>query len=128
MDRLGALCRKRMGKTFRKRLGMFNYKVKEYGVKKIKSPGVIPLDVKLKYLRQGDHHSLMKIHDMERNSYYPYGKFSKNGTFQFDPTKTILFDVPDLTGFEVDFFYSEASALCFFQNSQGPKKCAQSDQ
>lgn len=40
-----------MGKTFRKTLGMFNYKVKEYGIKPIRNPGAIPLDIKLKYLR-----------------------------------------------------------------------------
>ena len=51
MDRLAAQCRKRMGKKFRKSLGMFNYKVKEYGIKKIRQPGAVPLDLKVKYLR-----------------------------------------------------------------------------
>ena len=30
---------------------MFNFKVKEYGIKKIRQPGAIPLEVKLKYMR-----------------------------------------------------------------------------
>ena len=51
MDRLLDQCRKRMGKSFRKSLGMFNYKVKEYGIGKIRKPGVIPLDTYLKHKR-----------------------------------------------------------------------------
>jgi hypothetical protein len=53
MNRLLDQCRirKGIGKEFRKRLGMFNYKVKEYGVKKIKSPGVIPLEVKVRLMK-----------------------------------------------------------------------------
>jgi hypothetical protein len=51
MNRLGDQCRKRVGKAFRKKLGMFNYKVKEYGIKKIRSPGSVPLDVKLRYMK-----------------------------------------------------------------------------
>lgn len=86
MNRLLDQCRRKgSGKAFRKQLGMFNHKVKEYGMRPIRSPGVIPLDVKVKLLKvetpkeKGDHHSLMKIKDMERNSHYPYGKFNSYG-------------------------------------------------
>lgn len=51
MNRLGDQCRKRVGLAFRKKLGMFNYKVKEPGVKKIRNPGAVPLDVKVRYLK-----------------------------------------------------------------------------
>jgi hypothetical protein len=40
--------RKRMGKSFRKSLGVFSYKV---GDKTHKKPGVIPLDIKQKLLQ-----------------------------------------------------------------------------
>jgi hypothetical protein len=50
MDRLGALCRGR-GRSFRKSLGMFNFKVKEQGIKPIRKPGAIPLQTKVKLLR-----------------------------------------------------------------------------
>lgn len=65
---------------------MFNNKVKEYGVKKLKNPGAIPVDVKVRLMKvdgakkKGDHYSMMKIKELERNSYFPYGKFNSYGT------------------------------------------------
>jgi hypothetical protein len=50
MNVLGDLARRRTGLTFRKKLGMFNYKVKSYGLGRVRKPGVIPLNLKVRYL------------------------------------------------------------------------------
>ena len=41
MEALADACRKRMGKTFRKKLGIMSYKFKD-GLTEHKKPGVIP--------------------------------------------------------------------------------------
>ena len=51
MERIAQLSRRRMGKSYRKRLGMFNYKVKTYGIRKIKKPDQVPLEEKVKLLK-----------------------------------------------------------------------------
>merc|ERR1712032_1361072 len=100
MERLEALTRKRFGKQFRRKLGQFNYKVKKHGIRQInKKPGVIPLDLKVKLLENGTQTDLNRIKELERKSYYPYGKWTKTGKFIYDESKTMEFNVPDLTDF-----------------------------
>lgn len=87
-----------MGKSFRKTLGIFNYKI---GNKTHKKPGVIPYHIKKSLLETDTDRSRRLINLMERDSYYPFGKFTRKSKFMFDPKKVPIYNVPDLTGFEL---------------------------
>jgi len=95
--------RKRLGKSFRKTLGVFSYKL---GEKTHKKPGVIPLNIKQKLIEDGTERSKQIIQRLERNSHYPFGKFTRKSKFLFDPTKVPLYNVPDLTNFELKPYVS----------------------
>lgn len=50
MDRVSQMARRRQGKSFRKRLGVFNYKVTSYTYTNHKKAGVIPLETRVKLM------------------------------------------------------------------------------
>jgi len=97
-DVMGPPLRRRLGKSFRKRLGVFNYKV---GNKTHKKPGVIPLHVKQKLLDEDTGRARAMIKLLERDSPYPFGKFTRKSKFIFDPSRVPVYNVPDLTGFDL---------------------------
>jgi len=46
------------------------------------------------------------IHLLERESPYPFGTFTRKSRFRFDKTKVPVYNVPDLTGFELHPYVS----------------------
>lgn len=51
MKRLESSVRRRMGKSFRKKLGIFNYKITDKWIKKHKRPDQVPLKTKIELLK-----------------------------------------------------------------------------
>lgn len=51
MKRLESLIRKRRGKSFRKKLGIYNYKITDKWIKKHKRPDQVPLKTKIDLLK-----------------------------------------------------------------------------
>ena len=92
--------RKKPGRSFRKRLGVFNYKVQD-GLKQHKKPGLIPIELKQKLLKDNSFKSLQKIKYLEKISPKKLGTFTRFGNFKFDSSKLPIYNVPDLDGFEV---------------------------
>jgi len=90
--------------TFRKRLGVFNYKVRTHWSHK--KPGVMPFNIKQNLIKQDTHHARLVIKKMEENSHYPFGQFTRKGKFMFNPEKVPLYNVPDLTGFQLKPYVS----------------------
>ncbi len=70
--------RKLKGREFRKRMGCFNYKLKGHGAEH-KKPGVIPLEVKEKLMKEGTHKANLEIKQLEKDSIYPFGKWNSYG-------------------------------------------------
>jgi hypothetical protein len=100
LEHLFNSARKIKGRDFRKRLGCFNYKIQGHRSEH-KKPGVIPIEVKQKLLKEGDHQSAMQIKKLERESIYPFGTWNSYGKFIFDPKKVPTYNIPDLEDFKV---------------------------
>jgi len=96
--------RRRLGKNFRKRLGVYSYKVRTHYTHK--KPGVIPLNIKQNLLEQNTHRSKRMIKILEANSHYPFGKFTRRNKFMFDANRVPLYNVPDLTDFDLKPYVS----------------------
>eukprot|EP01017_Pseudomicrothorax_dubius_P024243 TRINITY_DN257_c0_g1_i4.p1 TRINITY_DN257_c0_g1~~TRINITY_DN257_c0_g1_i4.p1 ORF type:complete len:194 (-),score=44.01 TRINITY_DN257_c0_g1_i4:129-629(-) len=88
--------RKRMGKSFRKRLGHFSYKMGHH-----KTPGIVPIHLQSRLKEEDTREARARLAKLERESPYPFGRFNRYGRFLFDPTRVPLYDVPDLEGFEL---------------------------
>lgn len=78
LEHLFNSARKLRGRSFRKRLGCFNYKVKGEGATH-KRPGVIPLEVRQKLLKEGTLKAHTEIRELEKKSIYPFGKWNSYG-------------------------------------------------
>lgn len=100
MNLLVDFMRKKPGRSFRKKLGVFNYKVKD-GLKEHKKPGVIPLAIKQRLLKENTYDSIQKIKELEKKSTRLFGTFTRFGNFKFDKNKVPIFNVPELKDFEV---------------------------
>jgi large subunit ribosomal protein L41 len=96
--------RKRFALSFRKTLGVYNYKVKPrsyYG-----NPHAIPL-VKREQLKQdGSEKSVRKLRALERLSNKPYGNFTSKGKFIRDTRRIPNFNIPDVTDFPLKPYVS----------------------
>lgn len=68
--------KRRRGLTFRKTLGVYNFKVKPKGY--YKNMHAVPLHIKER-LRQNGEKGRRKINAMEKISATPYGEFVKGG-------------------------------------------------
>lgn len=78
LEHLFNSARRMRGLALRKRLGCYNYKVKGEGSTH-KKPGVIPLEVRQKLLKEGTLRSATEIRELEQKSIYPYGKWNTYG-------------------------------------------------
>jgi large subunit ribosomal protein L41 len=96
--------RKRFALTFRKTLGVYNYKVKpaEY----YKNPHAIPLVKKEQLKQEGSEKSIRKIRALERLSNKPYGKFTTKGKFIRDTRRIPFYNIPDVTNFPLKPYVS----------------------
>lgn len=80
LEHLFSACRKLRGRAFRKRMGCFNYKLRGE-TPTHKKPGVIPLEVRQKLLKEGTFKAHSEIKVLEKKSIYPFGKWNSYGDF-----------------------------------------------
>jgi len=96
--------RKRQGLSFRKTLGVYNYKIKKVGY--YNNPHAIELK-KVEQLKQdGSEKSMRKIKALERISNRPFGHITTRGRFIRDTRKIPNYNIPDLTDFELKPYVS----------------------
>ena len=82
---------------YRKRLGVFSFKIKR--PQYYKNPHAIPLQRKEKLKKMS--HPVQRISEAERESLRPFGKFSKKKGFTFDIDLVPHYNVPNLEGFKL---------------------------
>ncbi len=90
--------RKRNALTFRKTLGVYNYKVNPKGYHK--NPHAIDLKTKENLKKNGDDGE-RKIKAIKNMSLRPFGRFTNKGSFKFDYKKIPLVNIPDYKNSEV---------------------------
>ncbi len=84
--------RKRNALSFRKTLGVYNYKVKQRNY--YKNPH--PIDLKtLENLKNNGDNGQRKIRAIENMSIKPFGSFTNRGKFKLDFKKVPLMNIPD---------------------------------
>ena len=96
--------RSRRGKSFRKTLGVYDYKIGHNRLHK--KPGLMDLELKQRLIKEGSHVGKNRIAEYERNSPRMYGSVGKKGHFVMDKSKLPFFNIPDLTGFELKPYVS----------------------
>lgn len=90
--------RVRKAKTFRKRLGIYNFKVKPN--KYYNNPHVMPFHIRETLKKQNNSIAFRKYYHIKIHSNKPFGYFSKKyGTFHFEHSRVPNYDIPDTTGF-----------------------------
>lgn len=94
---LADTCRKRFGLSFRKRLGVYNYKVKPASY--YKNPHSVPLEVKERYKKRNTEDAKRELKALEKNSNTPFGRFTNKGKFIMDYRQLPDYDIPDLNNF-----------------------------
>jgi large subunit ribosomal protein L41 len=90
--------RKRNALTFRKTLGVYNYKVNQRSY--YKNPHAIDLKTMENLKNNGDN-GQRKIKAMKNMSLKPFGNFTNKGTFKFDYRKIPLINIPEYANSEV---------------------------
>ncbi|KAL4450784.1 hypothetical protein ABPG74_011626 [Tetrahymena malaccensis] len=95
--------RKQGQNSFRKRLGVYSYRMKHSQYHK--KPGLIDLHTKEELKKQGVQ-GRYKIYRMERDSDRLFGQFSSRSKFLFDSQRVPFLDIPDLTDFELKPYVS----------------------
>ena len=94
--------RKRNALSFRKTLGVYNYKVKP--TQYYKNPHAIDLKT-FENLKKNKDTGIRKIRQMENNSIKPFGKFSSKGGFKVEYNQIPKINVPN---------YEESVVINFF--------------
>jgi large subunit ribosomal protein L41 len=96
--------RRRMARTFRKTLGVYNYKVRpaEY----YKNPHAMTLVKREQFRQDGSEKAMRKMRSIESMSTKPYGKFTTTGHFIRDTRMIPNFNIPDLTEFPLKPYVS----------------------
>ena len=94
--------RKRSALSFRKTLGVYNYKVKP--AQYYKNPHAISLKIKEKLKSAKTDSAIRKIHALERLSNTPFGRFTSKGRFIFNSLKVPNYNIPDVIDFHVFLF------------------------
>ncbi|CAD8104506.1 unnamed protein product [Paramecium sonneborni] len=98
-----SVCRRKAGQTFRKTLGLYNYKLghQQYH----KEPGTIQLNAVEQLQNTKSYEGIMRIKKLRQESDRVFGKFI--GTkFVVDKSRVPQYDIPDLTGFELKPYVS----------------------
>ncbi len=94
--------RKRAALSFRKTLGVYNYKVKPAPY--YKNPHSVELRLKERLRARDNELSTRKLNVLERNSIRPFGYFTTKGRFIRDTKRIPYFNIPDLTDFPLKPF------------------------
>ena len=93
--------RKRTALTFRKTLGVYNYKVKQRNYYK----NTHAIDLKtLENLNKNGDNGQRKLRAMENMSLKPFGSFTNRGGFKVDYKKIPKIDIPDYQSSVVKYF------------------------
>jgi large subunit ribosomal protein L41 len=99
--------RKRMGLSFRKTLGVYNYKVKpaEY----YKNPHQVDLRLKERLKNRKNELSTRNLNAVRRNSIRPFGRFTTKAKFIVDHQRIPNFNIPNLTDFPLKPYATKSS-------------------
>ena len=89
---------RRRGISFRKRLGVYSFKIKKRQY--YKNPHAMKLS-KRELFKKSDEYSVQKITETERDSIRPFGSFTQFGNFKFNIDHVPFYNVPDLKGFKL---------------------------
>lgn len=92
-------CRNRNAKSFRKRIGVYNYKVKPNHY--YKNPHGMDFKQKESLKAEGSDKSWRKIHAIERLSNTPFGVSTHKGKFTPNWRNVPNYNIPDLTYFQL---------------------------
>lgn len=96
--------RAKLGKTFRKKIGVYDYKI---GHKTLhKRPGMMDVRLKQRLIKEDTQEGRNRIKMAEINSPRNYGKVGNKGQFIMDKSKLPFYDIPDLTDFKLKPFVS----------------------
>lgn len=90
--------RKRNALTFRKTLGVYNYKVEPKSY--YKNPHAIDLKT-MENLKENGDDGQRKIKAMKNMSLKPFGNFTNKGNFKYDYKRIPLVKIPDYKNAEV---------------------------
>ena len=102
-------CRKRFGLTFRKRLGVYNYKVKPANY--YKNPHAVELRKKEQLKGEENDSSTRKLKALERISVAPFGQHTSKGKFVLDHRRIPNYNIPDLSEFPLKPYVSFKNEL-----------------
>jgi len=102
-------CRKRFALSFRKTLGVYNYKVKPHNY--YKNPHALDLRKKEQLKEQNSDSATRKIQAMERFSVAPFGKHTSKGKFVLDHRRIPNYNIPDLNEFPLKPYVSYKNEL-----------------
>ena len=95
--------RKRKALSFRKTLGVFNYKVKPNGY--YKNPHGMNLHLKEFYKKEGGDAGQRKIRAIEGMSLRPFGTFTRKSRFAMEKNRIPLYNIQPTLGFRVNKVY-----------------------
>ncbi|CAK90010.1 unnamed protein product (macronuclear) [Paramecium tetraurelia] len=98
-----SVCRRKAGQTFRKTLGLYNYKLghQQYH----KEPGSVSLNAVEQLKNTKTYEGIMRIRKLRQESDRVFGKFV-GSKFVVDKSRIPQYDIPDLTGFELKPYVS----------------------
>lgn len=107
--------RKRKALSFRKTLGVYNYKVKPANY--YKNPHQVELRKKETLLKAGDT-GMRKLHAIQRMSNTPFGKLTSKGKFIKDFQRMPIYNIPDLTDFQLKPYMTFMTEKLSEENTQ----------
>lgn len=105
------IARKRFALSFRKTLGIYNYKIK--GKHYFKNPHAVKLELYTKLKESKTEIDKRKLAFLEGNSNTPYGKSTRTGNFKFDYNRVPLYNIPDVDNFYLKPFVSKKVCRVF---------------
>ena len=89
--------------TFRKRHGLYSFKLTK--MRKFKNTHAMSLKKRLDLKAMG-YEGELRIKDTERSSNRPFGQVDNKGRFRFAIEKVPFYNIPDLTGFDLQPYVS----------------------
>lgn len=99
------VARKRKALSFRKTLGVYNYKIKQNT--HYKNPHAIPFKLREDLYSNKNGINQRKLFFLKKNSNKPYGALSKQGQFVMDYNKLPVYDIPSTYSFYLKPFINK---------------------
>jgi large subunit ribosomal protein L41 len=91
--------RKRIALSFRKTLGVYNYKVKPSPY--YKNPHAVDLKTRERLKEEESDNGIRKLHALERLASTPFGRLTNKGKFLMDSKRIPNYNIPDTEDFHV---------------------------